>query len=114
MLGTTFITTNLKSAEMVNYEWWRKSDRSRSVSCVHHSQSTTLAIMKFVKLCHSITVFFFPSKVGSFVRKMVYFKEVSCILGQTQKGKHNLIVRQRRYTVTPKYTNFKILCFFCF
>lgn len=35
-------------------------------------------------------------------------------MGQTQKGKHNLIVRQRRYTVTPKYTNFKILFFFLF
>ena len=48
------------------------------------------------------------------MRKMIYFKEVSCILGQTQKGKYILIVRQRRYTVTPKYTNFKILCFFLF
>ena len=69
MLRTTFITTNLESAEMVNYEWWRKSDRSRSASCVHHSQSTTLAIMKFVKLCHSITVFFFSFKGGKFCEK---------------------------------------------
>ena len=45
------------------------------------------------------------------MRKMVYFKEVSCIFGQTQKGKHILIVQQRRYTVTTKYNNFKILCF---
>ena len=45
------------------------------------------------------------------MRKMVYFKEVPCIFGQTQKGKHILIVQQRRYTVTTKYNNFKILCF---
>ena len=51
MLGTTLITTNLTSAKMVDYEWWGKSDGSMSVNCVHHSQTTTLAIMKFVKLC---------------------------------------------------------------